>query len=366
MSESLDLGSPDDLHNVDLELDPNEASGMTTVDHDDDLLERLGWHIGFWVVLDEGRVENCIALIGREQATDQPDEGWQVHRLQCEEQEEEFEDCESVARSGQMIYVFGSQFGSKDGPLQTKRHFIARFDESQITIEDGEPRVELEVAALPFRLHQMVNIALRERGIDLFPLGPESREEFITETRQEAIEDEEEWYWRIRYDDHPINIEGVTFRDDGSALLGLRNPVTERGNPIIVQLEHIEGFFERDAPEPVIEGVWTVDNLGSAHEYVGIRDLQSRGDTVELLVGNIEAVGEGSLILEEHPEGGTAVSTHWRAVFPTDRRGGSVTAQFIRGFGELTRVEGIAADADGRFFYVSDEDEKVKTRFMEV
>ena len=30
------------------------------------------------------------------------------------------------------IYVFGSQFGKKDGPLQPKRSFVARFREADV------------------------------------------------------------------------------------------------------------------------------------------------------------------------------------------------------------------------------------------
>jgi hypothetical protein len=38
----------------------------------------------------------------------------------------------------------------------------------------------------------------------------------------------------------------------------------------------------------------------------------------------------------------------------------------VRRFPHLRNVEGLSPDAHGRFFYVSDEDEKVPLRFSEI
>ena len=43
----------DGLQRLELNLHPNEASGLLTVE-DESLLEAHGWELAFWAVLDEG------------------------------------------------------------------------------------------------------------------------------------------------------------------------------------------------------------------------------------------------------------------------------------------------------------------------
>ena len=51
------------LHRLELNLRPNEASGLLTVE-DGALLEAHGWELAFWAVMDEGEIEDCVAIIG--------------------------------------------------------------------------------------------------------------------------------------------------------------------------------------------------------------------------------------------------------------------------------------------------------------
>jgi hypothetical protein len=53
----------DGLHRLELNLHPNEASGLLAVE-DESLLESHGWEFAFWAVLDEGEIEDCVAIIG--------------------------------------------------------------------------------------------------------------------------------------------------------------------------------------------------------------------------------------------------------------------------------------------------------------
>ncbi len=56
-------------------------------------------------------------------------------------------------------------------------------------------------------------------------------------------------------------------------------------------------------------------------------------------------------------------------MLPPDAHSGFLEAEFVREFPNLPRVEGIAITNDGRFFYVTDEDEGVRlrlTRFVVV
>ena len=72
------------------------------------------------------------------------------------------EDAEAVARHDGWVYVFGSQFGKKDGPLQPKRSFVARFREAEVRHVLEPPAAPLAVARPPFLLHRLVNDALRD------------------------------------------------------------------------------------------------------------------------------------------------------------------------------------------------------------
>ena len=350
-----------DLRNVELPLHPNEASGMALVT-DAVLLERLGWSIGFWVCLDDGPVERCVALIGHPSKSRNPND-WEIRRLHGSVQNsaDTTKDCESIAVWDGWVYVFGSQFGSKDGPIGVSRQFVARFREGDV--EPGEETIDvaMQLWKADFALHRLLNDALRRGGVDVLPLGPKTRKRYITKARKQGVKDVEPWVHNIRHDDVPINVEGAAFLGDGSLVLGLRQPVTGDGQPILVAIDGIGDAFTGGMP--TVSALWTVENLGSRAEHVGVRDLSAWGTGLDLLVGNVEAVGEDSVFLAEHPEGGRAVSTHWHTDVGDARHGGALEASFVRGFGGLKRVEGLAAAPNGEWFYVSDEDERVQTRF---
>jgi hypothetical protein len=118
------------LRSVDLHLDPNEASDLVEF-HEPGLLEARGWDRGFLTVLDDGPVERCVALLGHE-AGAPADEGWSSHRLRFRAKggKGRTEDAEALTVRDGRVYVAGSHFGSKDGPLQPKRQFLARFDQA--------------------------------------------------------------------------------------------------------------------------------------------------------------------------------------------------------------------------------------------
>jgi hypothetical protein len=72
----------DVLQRLELNLHPNEASGLLTVE-DEPLLEAQGWELAFWAVLDEGEIEDCVAIIGHQRGADISD-GWEIERLRAE------------------------------------------------------------------------------------------------------------------------------------------------------------------------------------------------------------------------------------------------------------------------------------------
>ena len=122
----------DELHQLDLNLHTYEASGLMTVE-DESLLEAHRWDLAFWAVLDEGEIEDCVAIIGHRRGADVSG-GWEIERLHARPIGDagKTEDAEAITYYDGWVYVFGSHFGSKDGPLQPKRGFVARFRESDV------------------------------------------------------------------------------------------------------------------------------------------------------------------------------------------------------------------------------------------
>jgi hypothetical protein len=142
---------------IDLQRGGNEASDLLPVANAA-LLAAHGWDRGFWTVLDEGFAEDSIAIIGHRAG----DDGWEVRALACRagDQATRTTDAEACARHDGWVYVVGSHFGSKDGPLQPKRAWLARFEEEAIDAAVTETEVELEIRRNQFRLHRLINDAL--------------------------------------------------------------------------------------------------------------------------------------------------------------------------------------------------------------
>ena len=356
----------DGLHRLELNLHPNEASGLLTVE-DQSLLESHGWELAFWAVLDEGEIEDCVAIIGhRRDAV--ISEGWEIERLHAEPlgDAEKTEDAEAIARYDGWIYIFGSHFGSKDGPLQPKRGFVARFRETDIGHANGDPAMGMEISRESFLLHRLINDALKEEGPDLIPLGEASHGALIEATIERGSTGGKAWAGLVREDDYPINFEGAAFREDGTLLLGLRFPVSADGHPVLAELEGIERLFEPGDELPEILGFWVVDAVGREGDIAGVRDLAliatAEGEELHLVTGNVDSRDKGSVLIRDYPGGRHTVATHFRATLPSGAHSGSLDAEFVREFPELPRVEGIAIAGGGRFFYVTDEDEGVHLR----
>jgi hypothetical protein len=341
-----------ELATIDLDLAPNEASGLLPV-ADRPLLEAHGWDQAFWVVLDEGPVEASIAVVGHAAGAG-IDTGWSIERLHAVVQGDpvKTEDAEAVARDGDWLYVFGSQFGRKDGPLQPKRSFVARFREPDVRHVLEPPAVELRVARPPFLLHRLVNDALGDGGPEPVALGPQSHKAFIAATRRRGRE-------QVHDDDLPLNVEGAAFRDDGSLLLGLRFPTVADGRPLLVELDGIQRLFEPGGGTPEVRGFWVLDAVGRHGTMAGVRDLALHQGELHVVTGNIDAREKGSVLLEDYPEGAHTMATHWRCRLPGDRRSGHLTPERVLEFPDLSAIEGVAVDHRGRVFYVSDEDEGV-------
>ena len=349
---------------IDLQLEPNEASDLCPV-LDREVLARHGWDRAFVTVLDEARVQDAIALIVHEKGAADA-EGWSCRAVALDPTEDgKTEDAEACAVHDGWVYVLGSQFGKKEGPLEPRRSFVARVREADLLDAVAGDEVDLELARTRFGLHRGVNDALAAaaNAVELLPLGPRTSEAYIDATIRRGAAKDKKWSGRVLARDHPINVEGCAFRPSGRLLLGLRHPVTADGHPILVELDDPAAIFDDPTAVPRCSHVWVLENVGSREEPMGVRALHTTGgDRFDAVVGNLDSAGKGATILEDHPEGRAATSRHVSFELPAVAAGGSVRAQEIHAFDDHRRIEGLVVDDEGRAHYVIDHDGKVDLR----
>jgi len=334
----------------------NEASALLPIANRA-LLAARGWTKGFWTVSDERPAHEAVAALGLSHSGE-----WEVapFRATCigDPSGRKTEDCETLARAGGWIYVFGSHFGPKEGPLSPTRHFVARFNEALVNGERKKLRGEMEVVRKPFRLHRLINDALRASGIELLEVGDTGREKFIGAARKNAERKGKTYSQRLDSGDCPLNIEGSTFLSDGRLLVGLRYPVTLDGHPILVEIDGIDRLFASGDPEVI--SLWILENIGSRKDPAGVRELDQRDGVVHVITGNLDSkVGESEL-LAEVPHGENALNEHhsMNPLSGTDRVK-ILRCKLVRKFDKSANVEGVAVLEDGSIWYAHD-DEKIR------
>jgi Protein of unknown function (DUF3616) len=340
----------------------SEASGLLSIQNRS-VLEAHGWDAGFWICGDERPVHKALGALGRRDGLLSRD-GWEVRQVPgafSTPKNKRTEDCEAMARRGSWIYIFGSHFGTKSGPLQSRRHFVARFDESRIQGSLDEAEIPIEIARGGFRLHRLINDAFHAAGLELIERGEEVAR-CMRQTLKKGRKKGKRWVRRIQEEDYPTNIEGVSFRDDGSLLLGLRYPVTRDGHPILVELDDVDKLFRGASLQPIVRHLWILENLGSPDEPRGVRGLESFKGQYHVVTGTIDSTPEESAALHDHPEGDRARSRHHRFALPEVRICTGVATELVDPLEDQDkRVEGLSVDDDGRFRYVID-DEKIRLR----
>lgn len=362
------------LTSVELAVGCNEASDLLPV-LAPEVLAAHGARRAYWTVLDEGTVEQCLALL-----LERPDGTWTAHHAAFDAGAEtgRTEDGEALARSGEWIYVLGSHFGSKGGPLRPKRAFVARFREADAGRPGAAP---LHIVRNQFRLHRLVNDALRDADITPLPPGNRVRARFIVETINRGTAREKSWATRLAPGDLPMNVEAAAFTPSGTLLLGLRFPVTEKGEPVLVEVAGVEGMFGSDVGSgsspgeaagrgtlaggvdvrtwPEVVGAYALTGVTPPGALVGFRALTAVGDgEYEAVVGSIDALGKGSVLLDDHPEGGDVTSRHIRFRLPAPDGARRVPAELVEDLAPFHNVEGLAVDG-GQRVYVTDEDHRV-------
>ncbi|MFF5052018.1 hypothetical protein ACFY1S_02375 [Micromonospora sp. NPDC000663] len=335
----------------------NEASDLLPV-RSAALLRAYGARRGFWTVLDEGPVERCLALL-----LEVDGGGWTARHVVADAGGENgrTEDGEALAHHDGWVYVFGSHFGSKAGPLRPRRAFVARFREDDAA---GGP-LPVQVVRNRFRLHRAVNDALAVAPLSLLPPGERVRDRFIVETLARGTARSKSWVSRLAPDDLPLNVEAAAFTPAGTVLLGLRFPVTSAGEPIVVEVAGVPDMFAAEPAWPRALGAYAVSGVTPTGALTGFRAIAPTSDGgYDAVIGSIDALGKGSVLLDDHPGGGDVTSRHVRFRLPAGGSGGAVPDAYLLD-GEVVaelapfhHVEGLAT-LDGRVFYVTDEDHRV-------
>jgi hypothetical protein len=200
-------------------------------------------------------------------------------------------------------------------------------------------------------LHRAANDALRAAGIPLIPLGPTVSTGYVEKTLRSAYEDGASWGPLVRVEDWPLNIEGGAFLPDGSCVLGLRFPVTDSGQPILLRCRGLGTLFDE---EPRLEmSVAGILAHGQRDRAVGVRGLQPAGDRLHLLTGPIGSVDKTSSVARDYPGSALASCEHWSLGLDAIEQGGTLEASLVRRF-EDQSIEGLAPGRDGKWFYSVD------------
>lgn len=338
-----------------------EASDLVWLDVPD-LEERRDWDLAYLVVGDEGALENGVTVLGHAAGVNR-DRDWtqQPLNVDCGEATDRTDDAEAIAGFDGWIYLVGSHYGSKRGPLKAKRQWIARIAESALgdAIATQSPDVAADVRLDKFRLHRAVNDAVRDRGLELIRRDERITVAFINAAREEG----KDWADRLHDDDWPLNIEAAAFRSNGNLLIGLRFPVCADGSPLAVELEGVTQSFEGNT-DPAVAAVWQLDGPGSPEEPVGFRAMVADGaDGFDAILGSLDAEGKDSLVIECHPGGATAHSQHWRFELPDSHDGGLVTARPGKHF-DVQGIEGLAHGPGGQFASVIDDPRRIAIQFF--
>ena len=358
----------DGLEALRLDVGKNEASDLLEVAAPE-LLEVRGWDWAIWTVIDDVAVEDGLAVCGHRRGAP-PGEGWEsVHvPAKAPSAKGKTDDSEACARHDGRVYVFGSHFGSKEGPLERERQFVARFDERQLGRSARGGKVVLDVARNKFRLHRLVNEALAEFGPELIAIDEDAQDQVVGAARRLGKKKGKRWRRRIRGGDVPLNIEGAAFRDDGSLLLGLRYPVTADGQPIVVEIRGIDGLFDSAVAGPEVVAFHVLGGVGSREAPAGLRALRFIDGRLHGISGSLDSEDKGSILIATHPEAAERECAH--VVCDPPAAGGAgrthlIDAERLRQFDDLRRIEGIARAPDGRFWYVSDDDDAVVLRYFD-
>ncbi|HEY6558493.1 MAG TPA: hypothetical protein VI072_14525 [Polyangiaceae bacterium] len=335
-------------------LEGAEASALERCG-DAELLRTSGFDEAFWGALDEGPIEENLILVGHRAGAGEH-EGWACQRLSVTPDfyRGRTDDAEGMARHGGHIYVLGSHFGGRKGPLDPRRAFIARFEESAARGALDGRSLNLAVRRTPFLIHRIVNDALQAASVELMPPGSDSRRAYIRATSKLGAKRNKQWAPQIADGDLPINVEGFDLLDDGRALLGLRFPCTAAGQPIILCVTGLPQLFEAASTPPSVESIYILEQAGSKEQPAGVRALHRKGRTLHVVSGPVTHEKRDEPLARDFPGTVERACEHWELDLPAPALVQHLRGKRLEEFDPGVLVEGLTQTAGGRFIYAVD------------
>lgn len=350
-----------------VELGPHapEASSILPI-ADQELLTKHDYDRGFWVCLDEFSAGKALAIVGHRRAS-APLRRWEVKRIPAKEPSgaPRTQDSEALVRDDQgWIYLLGSQFGPKSGPLDVTRAFVARFQESA-SATDEDDAVVMQLRRRPFLLHRKINDALVAADVELLPLGPNMRERYIAKTMRKGAKKDKAWHVDLRVEDWPINIEGAHYMGEDTFLVGLRYPTSAAGEPLLIRVQGLRRWFEAppvDEPEAElhVEFAGRISGISDRSCPVGIRGMTEHQGNLHVLVGAIGTARKPTAIDIDYPESTRLDCSHVMAPNPGREGIWQLEGETLYHFDGHPNVEGLAHDGKGGWVYVLDEDHMLR------
>lgn len=244
-----------------------EASALLAIESQA-VLKAHGWEMAFWSCSDEDRAEKALHALGKGR------DGWELvwpGKVRAEPKSPT-EDAEAMARFGPWVYIVGSHFGTKAGPLEPARHFIAR----ERAGSDGA----------------------RRRGAALHPRypqeGPEEGEEVGVAHPQERLAGGCRGR-RFPHQRRPTARPALS-RDPWRA----SNPGGGRG--------HRKALPEPGGRSVRPPALGAGGGRDTAREPRGIRAVEEDGSSFLAVTGSLDSTPEESAILQDYPEGERADS----------------------------------------------------------
>lgn len=247
-----------------------------------ELLKRLGLSTAWWLAHDEADLSGMVSLL----SPGDDDDSWSVQTLTLETtlEQRELTDAEALAYAEGSVFVFGSGFIGRNERLDDRRSFVVRFPEAAIEVDPGGlPHTsDTQVLDVGSIFVESVNRAIRDQGIELLPAAKR-----LTKKMKRSGFDELE---------QPINIEGVSFSGD-NLVLGLRWPVTAKGEPIVAILWGARAVLTDESWSAAALGscpvsVQVITGVGSTKRPAGIRgmaeDATESNSNLHVLVGPTE------------------------------------------------------------------------------
>lgn len=316
-----------------------QASGICRV-RSAKLLEALAATDAYWFVSDEGKCEEALRLAWRG-----ANGLWQSapakHRGPVPVKTD---DAEELAHWNGAVYIIGSHSAKKNGEPEVERHFFASFREDAATVSGSGPLIEIAVNVRVLRLpegaiFQSINDALKHSS--LLPAG-EAETKAVNLARF------------AREGDRLLNIEGFDFLNDGSALVGLRYPVTAEGTPLLLHMTGLVERFEDPAVPIRVEGPWTIRDAGTPDRPRGIRALRrdERG-RLHVATGSLER--SPGILLRDHPKGaGDGTGEHRILTVAAFGSAHNPEAVLWHNAGVPDALEGIEVSTSGTILYLSE------------